>query len=500
MYLAYDGIVFDVLLLNSWDQNAIWSDDGVDFLYWHHLIDVTCIINPNVVAADTFPPLQRQGVNTILKATLRTEAARQTARDQKARLSGQTRHPDGAVPGVPTKTKIPPPTGYRPRTDLDPKSLSSLKVDSTGQITQVAEQGVPSYPPARYIAPGILYSDDLANQTGPIQEPGVSANTVYGNQTLTAPATIEDTSTGDYGSNPDRQLIYTPTNIIDDVIRFVVGAQPPGANPTAVPPLILDHRRPPPGPGKRTRFPTNANLPASDIELRDRLQVPRRKLKVWVNTGPGGAPEFILNLPYPGCSQDANAGPKCVDMNMTAIHGNITGVKRIVFECFECLPISFKTADFRARLNGPNGPSSPGIQPAGQADKGILNDGLTPPILSNRWTMKQVPDPQTYLNSTVISGKAVFRMDILSAVGITADQLRSYIMPPLATGYVRRPVEVAEGSAGNEILYTIVDDQQMMNNPAGQRWGVHSVTIIDSMVANNPLDAITKVNRSERGR
>jgi hypothetical protein len=83
---------------------------------------------------------------------------------------------------------------------------------------------------------------------------------------------------------------------------------------------------------------------------------------------------------------------------------------------------------------------------------------------------------------------------------MTADQLRKYIMPPLAAGYIRRPPQVTLGSVGNEVLYAIVDDQQMMNNPAGQRWGVHSVTVVDTCIVNNPLDAVTKHYREQRGR
>lgn len=500
MFLAYDGIVFDMLYLHGWDQNAIWSDDGVDFLYWHHLIDVTCIVNPNVVAAVFMPKLKREGINARLKKEIQAVDARLRGEDAKARAEGRL-PPHGRVPGRPIKTPIKPPVDWRPRTDIDIKARASYFIDSNGDNSQRAIPGVPNYPPATEVAPGIPYAQDLAYKTGPLQEPGCTTQTEYstGGGTV-SPGTLNETDAGVYGANPEKQLVFqafTP----QDLVGPILGAPRPPVNPTAEPPLNPRQRGPlPPGPGNRVRFPANANLPASDLELRDRLQVPRRQLKVWVNSGPGGAPEFLLNLPYEGCQTDAKDGPRCVDQHMAAIHGNVTGVKRLVFECFEALPLYFGKGEGGARLKGDNKPLQPGVRPGGAGNLGGNRAPLNPPIISNRWTMRQVPDQATFLNSTVIEGKAVFRLDVLSRLGMTVDQLRKYIMPPLATGYVRRPVQMQIGSAGNELLYSVVDDQQMMNNPAGQRWGVHSVQVLDSCFVNNPLDAVAKYYREDRGR
>lgn len=489
MYLAYDGIVFDVLFLNGWAQNAVWSDDGADFLYWHHIIDVTAVLNPEIMAETLMPSLKAGKLNARLKRELERRKAAQRARDKAAANAGLL-PPGGRVPGVPIKTKIQPPNEWRPRTDLS-TTKSNYFFNSNGDICEGVTPGVANFPLVTQIAPGIPYPADLAAQTAPVQEPGGSTQVEYTDGGTISPGTIVNSTTGVYGARPERLLPAKPFTP-----RGVGGLpgppRPATGNEWNLPQPQVEQfqlRLVPQTP--RPRFPGNPNLPASDIELRDRLQMPRRQLKVWINSGPDGAPEFILNLPYDGCRSDAKDGPKCVDQHTIAIHGNVTGVKRLVFECFEALPLFFdeQGKGDAQRMGGrvrtiPAGIVPGGAEPENNEDAALL----TPPIISNRWTMRQEPDPETYLNSTVIEGKAVFRLDILSRLGMTADQLRSYILPPVATGYVRKPVTMVIGGEGNELLYNIVDHQQLMNNPGGHRWGVHSVVTVNSVLVNNPVD------------
>ena len=114
----------------------------------------------------------------------------------------------------------------------------------------------------------------------------------------------------------------------------------------------------------------------------------------------------------------------------------------------------------------------------------------TPPLLSNRWTMREVPDPSTCLNCTIIEGTAHFRMDVLQALQLTPDQLRPFFMHPIPFGYVRMPPEVTVLSDGASVQYTIKDVQQMLNNPGGQRWGVHSVSVKQEMQYHSPIDYV----------
>lgn len=482
MYVAWDGIVFDVLLLNGWDTNAIMSDDGVDFLYWHHLIDVIAILNPGIVAADIFPPLIHSKLNSKIKAKKEAEDVKWKPRTDLGFMNQFAERPNKSpifVPPLLSPSIVPNPTG-----------TDTLFYDAVGEISQKAAPGTPSYPPSDFIGPGLPFSTDLAAKTGPVGEPlGGNWNDPVGG-VAAAPGTLEETH-NQYSLNPTSLL-----GPILEVAENLQGAPRPPAPQNEPGPARA--QAPPPARGQRVRFPANANLPATDIELRDRLQVPRRKLQIWINSGPDGAPEFILNLPYDGCLCDAKHGPTCVDMNMSAIHGNVTGVKRLVFECFEALPLFYGVEKDTNRLKGG---SKIKREPGGQLINQHAvqpNKLLTPPLISNRWEMKQVPDPTTHLNTTVISGKAVFRMDVLSRMQITADQLRPYIMPPIPMGYKRRPPEVSLSGGGNEVVYMIVDDQQMMNNPSGYRWGVHSVVLLDSVSANNPMDVYGPVFRAQR--
>lgn len=437
------------------------------------------------------PTVKFGRLNAAIKARKQREEARRARLNQRARAAGIV-PPGGIIPTVPVHTAIVPPPVWRPRTDID-LVKSNYYFDSGGNPSQGTTPGVPNQPFVTEIVPGVPYAADLAAKTSPITEPGGASITEYTNGGLVAPGTVTNSTTGQHGARPERLIPITPVN-------FTHHNPPPPPKPPANPEDWTLPKPPVEGfqfqihpQAPRARFPGDTQLPASDLELRDRLQVPRRQLKVWINSGPGGAPQFILNLPYKHCRMDAKDGPKCVDQHTIAIHGNVTGVKRLVFECFEALPLFFSEGqkdDAAARLKGDVVAMRMGIDPGGAAENDVNVLPLNPPIISNRWTMRQEPDPETYLNSTVIEGKAVFRMDILARLGMTADQLRAYIFPPIAHGYIRKPATVVIGGEGNELIYMLVDHQQMMNNPGGHRWGVHSVVVANSVTANNPLDRV----------
>jgi len=485
MFLAYDGIVFDVLLLNGWEQTPVMSDDGADFLYWHHIIDITCVVNPHITSQLVMPTKKNEvsSIDRIMKNRVKRNEEEEQYRNSRLRSKGMvspvkpTPRTDIDSNGEPIKTPIPVPGPNKvsPTSVSDPGGKTNFFFDTYGGISQSADPNAINYPLKAYAGQGIPYATDLAVKTGPVSDPTLSNWVDSTIELLVAPATVKGTSV-EFSSNPESQLdtASTPKPI---PIPIDIDGKPQSSYNTD--PLAKQ---------RRVYFPGDANLPASDTELRDRLQVPRRKLKVWLNTGLNGSPEFILNLPYDGCTTDANVGPKCVDANMTAIHGNISGVKRLVFECFEALPLFYGQKKGDTRVKGAGLLiSAAGIVALPQRPSKL--EILTPPLISNRWSMRQVPDPVTHLNNIVIAGKAIFRMDVLSRMKLTPDQLRPYIMPPIALGYIRKPPEVSIGSLGNEIEYTIIDEQQMMNNPGGLRWGVHSVVTTQSCFSNNPIEA-----------
>jgi hypothetical protein len=494
VHLSYDGITFDILLLNDWDQVAVMSEDGVDFLYWHHKIDVTVILNPEV--AVVFPTLQ-DGGSSSLKTREANLSTKLISRTRVAVNAGNISGGNWLQESPTSSQTIVNRQTIGPSSTPTPDTSSYTYSDLSGTVSEKAATGVPSFPPAKYIAPGIPYEDDLAEKTGPVRSsPGGEW------QDPTTPAVVSPASI-----NVKRALYYydknlkTPDSVLSTPGGFsvaglgVVAKQGPvkrGPFRGGTAPSGYTSKRDRDTPEKGNVGPlvvpyipvepiTNAvleaaqalqgglfSVPRTEQELRLRLQMPRRKLVIWLRGlgGPGAPDDIILNLPYNGCTTDAKFGPTCTEGAITALHGNVTGVKRLVFECHEALPIYSSAA------------SNPGSRMSTQSaiplipPKIVLN---VPPILSNRWSMAQIPDSATYLNSIVIKGTVVFRMDALSALHLTADQLRPYIMHPIAAGYVRRPPQVDIDSSGSVISYTLVDDQQMINNPEGAAWGVHTV-------------------------
>jgi hypothetical protein len=81
-------------------------------------------------------------------------------------------------------------------------------------------------------------------------------------------------------------------------------------------------------------------------------------------------------------------------------------------------------------------------------------------------------------------------MDVLQALQLTPDQLRPFFMHPIPFGYVRMPPEVTVLSDGASVQYTIKDVQQMLNNPGGQRWGVHNISVKQEMQYHSPIDFV----------
>jgi hypothetical protein len=268
----------------------------------------------------------------------------------------------------------------------------------------------------------------------------------------------------------------------------IFGKLPPPAPQFPTPP---PKRRPdaPPPPANAAGADTVFNtVPHTRRELEERLARPRRTLAIWLNSGPAGAPEYLLYSPYPGATSDAMHGPKCDIMFMPAIHGNVTGILKLRFETWQVPVVGLSTDDYvssaggkvvrRARFNWDN-------QIEGDAAQLFAQ---TPPILSNRWTMRQSPDPTSWLNQTIIEGVVHFRQDVLDSRHISADQLRPYIMPPIPFGYERQPPEVNLNSDGLSVTYRVTDLQKMMNNPGGLQYGVRASEVLQQFHYNSPVD------------
>lgn len=238
----------------------------------------------------------------------------------------------------------------------------------------------------------------------------------------------------------------------------------------------------PPGGFGRSVIRPNApsSLPWTDADIRYRLELPRRQLLVWTYTGTQGKAEFLLVSPLAGANTDSRVGPICTILALPQIHGNVSGVFRLRFETWEGPIIASGSQEEHLKTVS--------LEDARNPDKGRALLKQMPPIVSNRWTMSQHPDPETYLNTTLIDGTAVFRMDVLQVLRITPDQLRRYFMHPITTGYVRMPPKVTVSPAGDGVTYQIEDHEVMTNFPMGYNLGLLRIDIEQTTQFHSPFD------------
>lgn len=72
MFVNYNGVAFDILTTNSHGMEAVYSDDGADYLYTKFHIDVTAVMNPGATTypqGSTIPPgVSIQQVRQLLLA------------------------------------------------------------------------------------------------------------------------------------------------------------------------------------------------------------------------------------------------------------------------------------------------------------------------------------------------------------------------------------------------------------------------------------------------
>jgi hypothetical protein len=220
-------------------------------------------------------------------------------------------------------------------------------------------------------------------------------------------------------------------------------------------------------------------LPWTDQEVRRRLQLPRRQLLVWTYSGPLGEPEFLLASPLTGVETDCRHGPVCTVLALPRIHGNSSGVFRLRFETWT-RPLD----ESYGRIGPADGPVTLAqIKDGAAIHKKLL---AAPAMISNRWKMRSQPDPESGLNVTVIDGTAVFRMDVLKVQRVTPDQLRGHFMHPIPAGHMRLPPQVEVSPTGDAVAYQIVDQEVMTNFPAGQKYGMTNIEIVQNVQYTSP--------------
>lgn len=389
MMLSYDGIVFDVLMLEDWMRQAVYTDDRTTFLYWHHVIDVVCVLNPDATAANKFPRrvFEEKGLRT----------------------------PN--IPGGPVLRNVKPNNLFRPRTDLppdDPRTLGEIETAfgaaalggglgavgldaaaSGARTDNQFEESVPGEPtageagapasapiPSNPVIPTSL-SEQLQRADKLIQDINQEREKIKKAASYVPPS---------QPSSPARVagqggLGAAAAQVIFDGAGLPINQLVPGSDLKASDLTRADVVLPVFGGGlgatgirvtneakkrekaraqkealreklealKKAPFRNWAGtVPITDVELRERLNRPRRQLLVWLYSGPNGQPEFMLASPlHPDARTDALHGPQCTVMHIPEIVGNVTAIMRLRFETWEAPPLEFDYVDTgESRLKG----------------------------------------------------------------------------------------------------------------------------------------------------
>ncbi len=479
MHVCYDGIPFSILSVDEWSREAVYTPDQTTFLYWHHTLAVTCVLNTEATAATRFPALSATSASLELSG----------------RGPSKNRQPAGA-PAVVRNTK---PLEVIPRHVQKGMTREQL-ADADAAEAKAREARIKAFEADLKDSNDELLRDLRRQQReheatlgAILGDPLTPASELIENNRRFADAAkaqaIAEKAMQGFGGNAGFPGLGNVGKIAKAATTELAAEKVRATLEVATRPISR---------------PTTPTIPATDVELRARLARPRRQLLVWLNTGPGATPEYMLISPLSGCQVDARAGPICTVLEVPEVHGNMSAIMKLRFETWEAPAIQF--ADTLVPVDGGEGPLKkligvdgkltktvdvllpggrverlekgrtlpPGAKILTPPDRGGRRVGLaaarvitTPALMSNRWRMKAVPDKETYLMNHEVEGEAIFRLDVLQLRGLTADQLRTQICHPIPAGYVRTEVETQLSEAGDGVAYRFVDVQQLMNFPGG---------------------------------
>ena len=452
MFISYDDIVFQIMKLDSWLREATYTADWSTFLYWHHVIEVTCVLNDDATNAETFPIL------------------------------------GGGVLRVPTNPPLSAKTWQG-----NVKEIAKGKLKVQGKVT--AGDGQFALDDIRAAGLPLIDGADLSDVKGK----------VYGGGSIGSPGVYKDLQI--------TQNVPVPSIGDDFELRDPISSGVGKGGPGPLPDSLIRRskkttakkvfiRRPVADFTNGVPFQRDSHtIPTTDRELRGRLMRPRRSLKVWMLTGINGAKDYILVSPQQGAESDCKSGPICSIMNNTEVIGQMTSVMQLKFETWEGPAIQYGTVSSSGTSlsSGALGGSVSSLKGAGKRAGnvvgnqvgGLVNQGVavqkavpldqakvvtTPPVLSHRWEMSFGWDKENYLRTRNISGEVLFRGDVLGLNKLSADQLRPYFMAHLVpNGFIRVPDDgemVKVNTEGLGIQYKITDKEVMMNFPGGRRWGL----------------------------
>lgn len=162
---------------------------------------------------------------------------------------------------------------------------------------------------------------------------------------------------------------------------------------------------------------------ATDMEIRSRLLMPRKLLRIRATKQDGVTPFTWLRSPRVGYECDATGGPKvtALDIIRSTGDGNQIG---IYFEIQTDLTLGHGEAE---RL-----------------------------VLGHRWEITH-GNTENYFAVRTIKGEVQFNAAVLESNYFQPDWIRQQLLHPIPLGFKRENVEVTRTSDGHTLAYTIVD-------------------------------------------
>jgi hypothetical protein len=190
-------------------------------------------------------------------------------------------------------------------------------------------------------------------------------------------------------------------------------------------------------------------VPTTYLDLVGRLSEQRKRLVIWMDSGPAGNAKKQVLLDSPGLSDanttlpsDALHGPQCLVHWMIPDGSNMSLSMGLTFHTW--VPVAKSRYVY---------------------------------VLDHRWTYRVTHD-QDFYATHIISGNVTFNVGVLQHKKLTPDLVRSQIVGhKVPLGFQRVKPEVVMYSDGSGFSYDIVDVQKAVNFPLGSKYRATRIVI-----------------------
>lgn len=191
--------------------------------------------------------------------------------------------------------------------------------------------------------------------------------------------------------------------------------------------------------------------PQTDVELRNRLLMPRKKLILWAYDKRDGKAVRWLESPRSTMSTDATNGPIPISCDVVSAAGE---------------------------------PNSVGVFFQVQTDVSPCPIGSDRAVLSHRWEMSHTADENFYL-TRIIRGEIIFNGAYINTFSVNPDSLRNQFIHPIPVGFSRGIPQVSQSADGLTIRYIVTDtDPTIMFSPGDS--GATQIQILEKIALYKP--------------